>query len=136
MANLWHFIIGDAVSATGFSSPQLEAIYSKYGGQNSVIRTRKFLFEVLFFSKNYSKCRADAIRTNRSSYGHVYTKIRRGIFYLAGVVDELRFVWRRKWHTRNDIPDDAFDQSFRLLLDAFPIYIQRPSIFSETLGFQ
>jgi hypothetical protein len=116
----WDFIIGDPMAISGFDIETLERIFQKYCGRNTVVKTRKYLFDIMFFLKTYPSVRHDASRTGRKSYGALCDKVRKGIFDLSGRVNEL---------------NDAFDRNHKLILDAFPIYIQRPKSAGSVTEF-
>ncbi len=111
---------------TGFDLESLEIIFDKYCGQGTPIKTRKYLYDVLFFLKTYPTLRADAGRTQRKSFGYLYDKIRIGVLHLSCVVDELNAAFQSRLDPDNEITDSIFDDSYRLCLDSFPIYINRP----------
>ncbi|ORY39888.1 hypothetical protein BCR33DRAFT_853028 [Rhizoclosmatium globosum] len=122
----WSFVIGCMRASTGLDVETMERIYIKYCGRGTVIKTRKYLFDVMQSIKTNTTKRATAEYLGLKSYGYAAAKVKAGVMYLGQVINELEAAWDARWDDENDITDGSFDVRFRLNLDAFPVYIQRP----------
>lgn len=66
-------------------------IYRTYCGLNTVIRTQLHLVRIFAFMKHYPND-----RSTHTYYGASYRSIKRGIVYLASVMNELAPVWNQR----------------------------------------
>ena len=113
---------------TGFSVDILEIIFSKYGGIDTPIKTRKSLSQFLEFCKSYGTYRAFTYTRQKHFFRSTFTTIKRILNYLFVVVDELDNAYLNRFSSLNsvNIGINAIDNS-TLIVDTFPIYISRPS---------
>ncbi|KAJ3061382.1 hypothetical protein HDU98_002713, partial [Podochytrium sp. JEL0797] len=101
----WHFVKGCMRASTGLDVETMEHIYDKYCGHATVIKTRRYLFDVMQSIKTNSMKRAAAEYKGLKSFGYAAGKVKAGVMYLGGVIDELEAAWDARWDIENDISD-------------------------------
>ena len=123
----WNFLL-NSKEQTGFSVDILEEIFLKYGGFETPIKTRKSLATFLEYCKGYGTYRMFTYIRQRKSFRGTFTKIKKILNYLFTKVDELQegFINRLSPQNTVNIGIEEIDSS-KLIVDTFPIYINRPS---------
>jgi hypothetical protein len=113
-------------SLSGFSSVTLEGIYAKYCGRGTQIATRRRLFMLMSYAKQYPTVRVQANRVGgcAKGFGFEVTKVTAGFKYLASVVNELEEPIACRHEVHNTIPH-VFTASVVGSIDTFPWRVQR-----------
>ncbi|KAJ3006618.1 UNVERIFIED_CONTAM: hypothetical protein HDU68_003982 [Siphonaria sp. JEL0065] len=108
----WNFLTGCISASTGLDKDTMEHVFIKYCGPGTIIKTRKYLFDVMQSIKTNTTKQASAKHKGWKSYGLAASKVKLGIMYLGGVVDELEAAWDARWDNKNNIMDGSFDVPF------------------------
>ena len=103
-------------SYCGLDSHTFMYIYLKYC-KHSVIDSQTKLYQLFHYLKLYPIIRAHETTS--------ITSIRKYIFFLASVVDELQTVWNSRHEMTNRIPHH-FQSMLSGSIDTFPVVVSRP----------
>ncbi|KAJ3060637.1 hypothetical protein HDU98_003433, partial [Podochytrium sp. JEL0797] len=116
----WQFVTGCMRASTGLDAKTMEHIILKFCRCAMVIKTRKYLFDIMQSIKTNTTKHAAAEYKSLKSYGYAVAKVKAGVMYLGGVIDKLEAAWDSWWDIENDISNGSFDDRYQLSLDAFP----------------
>ncbi|KAJ3056996.1 hypothetical protein HDU99_007343, partial [Rhizoclosmatium hyalinum] len=72
----WNFLTGCIRASTGLDKDTMECIFIKYCGPGTVIKTRKYLFDVMQSIKTNTTKRASAEYKGRKLYGFAASKVK------------------------------------------------------------
>jgi hypothetical protein len=103
-------------SYCGLDAHTFMYIYLKYC-KHSVIDSQTKLYQLFHYLKLYPIIRAHETTS--------ITSIRKYIFFLASVVDELQTVWNSRHEMTNRIPHH-FQSMLSGSIDTFPVVVSRP----------
>jgi hypothetical protein len=107
-------------SLCGLHRSTFRNIYRKYCEHSVIIHTHHHLLRIFMFLKHYP--------TSRSTYTFLntyYSSIKKGVYFLSSIIDELSSSWNHRNHMSNRT-NHHFSSGVVGCIDTFPIVVYRP----------